>query len=115
MKPDALFIVDDLKQVEDRARKLILHTLAHVQSEIDIMAVKIDLDNPQSLSAIGYRVVILVKTTGGDSLRSEARDCDEILAVHMALDKLVHQIPSKAVGVNSCRIDSLGIVDRSTT
>lgn len=93
MKSDALILGSDLRQVEDRAHKLVLQTLAPVQSGIDGIAVRIGSDNLDPSAAIGYRATILVKTLAGNPLRSESCDCDEILAVYKALAKIVDQVP----------------------
>ena len=103
MKNDALIFGSDLRQVEDRAHKLVLHTLAPVQSAVDVIAVRVGSDNLDPSAAIGYRATILLTTLAGNTLRSEGCDCDEMLAAYKAIAKIVDQVPviEASVGDNS--------------
>ncbi len=101
------FITNDLKHIEDRAQDLILYTLKSLKSDIDILATRIVPDNPHPPAAIGYCATILMKTLDGNTLRSEARDCDEMLAVYKALAKIIDQVPMIEASVDD---DSSGRV-----
>jgi len=98
MKKENVIITGSLRHTEEYARQLIYRTLVRLDTEVDIIAVKIETDGSPSVAAIGYRCAILAKTACGSTLRSETRDCDEILAVYRALDMLVSKIdPTKMI------------------
>ncbi len=91
MKKNTVFISEDLKQVEDRARNLIHGTLAQLPSVIDTVAMKMNHDPGFPKAAGSYHCTISLRMVGEATLHSEARDCDEMLAVYRALAKIVDQ------------------------
>ena len=103
MVKDIVFIAGDLGQTEEYARQLVNRTLASLESVINIVAVKIDHEKTIPLTTFDFHCTILVKFEGGAVVRAEARDCDDILAVYGALEKIIDQIPLKSVKVgNAC-------------
>ncbi|MCP4685451.1 MAG: hypothetical protein GY867_08375 [bacterium] len=100
MKQDCVLITGNLTQLEERARRLVYRTLVQLDSSIDIVAVKIEPDRTGGLTGIGYRCTILLKTLGDKTLRSEACDCDELLAVYEALTGMVNNLDPKPATSN---------------
>lgn len=101
MDKDIVLITGGLEQTEERARQLVNRTLAPLESVIDIIAVKVSHDKTLSSATIGFHCTILLKIEGGATIRAEARDCDDLLAVYRALTKIVDQVPLRDVNAGS--------------
>ncbi len=95
MKKDDIFITGDLKHVKNRVQQLILNTLESKHSDIDLVAVKMGYGKKLQSIACVYNCTIQVKTLAGNKFRSEASDCDEMLAVYGALSKIIDGIDLK--------------------
>jgi hypothetical protein len=76
-----------LMDIEERARDLVSNTLAPLDSRISVFAVKIHHGGPAPEDALQYRCTLVVRLLNGSIVRSEGRDCDEMLAVYEALSK----------------------------
>ena len=98
METDIIVVNDDFNRIEDYARQLINHTLVPLESAIEIIAVKVDHDMTIPSASIDFHCTILLKIRGGATIRAEARDCDDILAVYRALTKIVDQFPMLNLG-----------------
>jgi hypothetical protein len=81
-----------LKASERRARQLVSNTLAPVKSRISAVAVRVLHDGLGPEDAFRYRCTILVRLLDGTILRSEGRDCDEMLAIYAALSQTIDSL-----------------------
>ncbi len=90
---DIVFVAGNHEECKWFAHQLINGTLAPLDAEIDTIAVKIDHELAFPLAVTDFHCTIIVKTKGGASIRAEARDCDDILAVYRALAMIVDQVP----------------------
>ncbi len=97
MKKENVTVTGVLRQTEEFARRLVCQTLVRPENPIDIVAVKISPDDSPNMASIGYRCTILLRTARGATLRSEARDCDEMLAVYSALSNIVDGVAPEQV------------------
>ena len=91
MKGNYVLVSEDLARIERIARRLVVRTTAHFQPGIEIAGVKNSFGGATPVDAYDYRCTILVKSVSGNTLRSEARDCDEMVAVYKALGDIVDQ------------------------
>jgi len=85
MRIDDICITSDLKHIEKNVQKLILGSLKPWDSKIDIIAVKIKKAFVAPLNLDGFQCTILIKTLDGETLRSDSRDSDEMLAIYDGL------------------------------
>ena len=92
MDKEIVVISGDLEQTEERIRQLVNRILAPMESVIDIIAVKVDQNKNLPLATFDFHCTILLKIESGATIRVETHDCDGILAVHRALEKIVDQI-----------------------
>ncbi len=95
MKTDIVFVGDDSERIEGHARHLISRTLAQLDSKIEIIAVKVDHDMALPLGEFDFHCTIQLKIRGGATMRSEARDCDDVLSFYRALAIIVDQFPTR--------------------
>ena len=103
METDVVLVTEVCERIEGHARQLIRRTLAPLESEIEIVAVKIDHDVTHPTAIFDYRCNILLKTKDGATIRAHARDCDDILAVYQALTKLVDRLSMRKLE-DSCNM-----------
>jgi hypothetical protein len=100
MNREHVFLCRGLKEIEGKARDLVINTLAPVDSQISVVAVRVLNDETAPEDVFKYRCTILIRLIGGDIVRSEGRDCDEMLAIYEALsraiDSLVQSTPAKS-------------------
>ena len=89
MKKDDITISGGLRQAEDSVRNLVLSTLAPLQSEIDEVAVTISYASDPPIAAGSYHCTMSLILSGRTALRSEACDCDYMLAVYKALAQMI--------------------------
>jgi len=76
------------KTLEGQIRRLVISTLDQEETSIEMVVLKVDGDYEPPEIASSYLCTMLVKTSGGLILRVKDSDCDELLAVYKALDKI---------------------------
>jgi len=95
MNMENILLSGGSKKIESKARSLVSNTLSRLDSGISIMAIKINYDGVTLEDAFKYRCTIMVKLENGNTLRSKARDCDEMLAIYKALSKTIDSLPQE--------------------
>jgi len=76
---------------------------------IEMAAVRFDYDGPSPECAFLINCTILVKLIGGCTLRSDVRDCDDLLALYKALSEIMDQVAATQTHVDLVPTEETGI------
>jgi hypothetical protein len=77
------------EKIEEQARELVSNTLAPLDSQISMVAVRVTHDGTAAEPEFEYGCTILIRLLNGAIVRSTGRDCDEMLAIYEALSKTI--------------------------
>ena len=81
---------DSLDRVARYAKRLVASTLESYSQWIRSIAVHVDFGSDMFLGEYDYHCTAQMVTTKGHKMTAEVRDCDEILAVYRAFDKVTY-------------------------
>ena len=78
------------------AKQLLQRTLEPYNLQIRSVTIRVVLSTGVSLGVFDYHCVVKIHLNHGSEIKTEARDCDEILAIYRAVDKAKNIIENQS-------------------
>ena len=88
---------EDLDRISRYTRRLLRRTLETNRHRIRSVTVNVGLSTGLHMGEFDYHCTVQIVTTRGHKVTAEARDCDEILVVYRAIDRVSHLVESQAL------------------
>lgn len=79
--------LEALDRITKYAKQLLQRTLESYQFRIRSVVIKLSSGTGIALGKYDYHCIVQIFITQGHKIKTEARDCDEILAIYQAVDK----------------------------